>query len=233
MTTNDQYFIAGLLPGIESRHEAGMLWVSFTLAVLVHAAVMLVQLPEISSPVHRQDADRYLVVKKYTPPPPTVEERPTAPRQKIVRKVPLPDPTPDDPEPIREPEPEILPDPIPEDVEILLGEPEPFAPPPPAEPVLAGVAGVTSPLLIPESKLKPEYPELARAARIEGNVVLQAVIRKDGTVDEICVLRCTKEHVGFDHAAIEAVTHWRYEPATQNGRPVDCYFTVLVNFELH
>ncbi len=188
--------------------------------------------PPNDVPVSPNDDHRYIVVKKYTPPPPKVEQKPVAPRKKLIRKVPLPDPTPDEPEPIREPAPEILPDPIPENVEILLGEPEPFGPPPSREPVLAGVAGVSSPVLIPESKVIPDYPELARVARIEGDVILQAVIHKDGTVGEISVLRCTKGCVGFEDAAIEAVAMWRYKPATQNGKPVDCYFTVLVDFQL-
>ena len=220
------------LPGVPDRHEAGMLWMAFGLAVLVHFGVLLVQLPKINARMYQPEAHRYLVVKKYTPPPPKVEQRRAAPPQRIVRKVPLPDPTPDEPEPIREPEPEILTNPIPEDVEILLGEPESFAPPPPTESVLAGVAGVTSPVLIQESKVTPEYPEIARAARIDGSVILQAVIHKDGTVGEISVLRCTRGYMGFEDAAVQAVAQWHYEPATQNGKPVDCYFTVLVNFEL-
>ena len=220
------------LPGLPHRHEAGMMWMAFGLAVMVHFGVLLVQLPDISAQVFKPEPDRYIVVKKYTPPPPRVEQRPAMKVQRIVRKVPLPDPTPDEPEPIREPAPEVLPDPIPEDVELFLGEPEAYSPPPPVEPALAGAGGVSTPVLIPESKVSPDYPEIARAARIEGNVVLQAVIRKDGSVGEINVLRCTRAYMGFETAAVQAVAQWRYQPATQNGKPVDCYFTVLVNFEL-
>ena len=220
------------LPGVPDRHETGMLWAAFGLAVLAHIGVMLVHLPEMKAQIQNPDTHRYIVVKKYTPPPPQIERRQTAPRQKLVRKVPLPDPTPDEPEPIREPAPEILPDPIPEDVELLLGDPETFAPPPPKGPVLPGVGGVSQPVLIPDSKVSPCYPEIARAARIEGNVVLQAVIHKDGSVGEITVLRCTQGYMGFEESAIEAVALWRYKPAIMNGKPVDCYFTVVVNFEL-
>jgi protein TonB len=220
------------LPGVPDRHEAGMLWMAFGLAVLAHIGVMLVHLPEIKAQIHNPETHRYIVVKKYTPPPPRVEHKQMAPRQRIVRKVPLPDPTPDEPEPIREPAPEFLPDPIPDDVELLLGDPETSAPPPPTGPVLPGVGGVSQPVLIPESKWTPDYPEIARAARIEGNVVLQAVIHKDGSVGEITVLRCTKGYMGFEEAAVQAVSRWRYEPAIMNNKPVDCYFTVIVNFEL-
>ena len=67
--------------------------------------------------------------------------------------MPIPDPTPDEPEPIREPEPEIIDDPIPPDVEILIGTPEP---PPPSGPLLAGVGDVTNPTLIDESKVEDD-----------------------------------------------------------------------------
>ncbi len=92
---------------------------------------------------------------------------------------------------------------------------------------------MTNPKLIQESKVQPEYPELARVARLEGNVILQAIIHADGTVGDLEVLRCNRPNMGFEDAAIEAVRHWRYEPATQNGKPVEVYFTVFVEFKLH
>ncbi|RMG43562.1 MAG: energy transducer TonB [Acidobacteria bacterium] len=99
-------------------------------------------------------------------------------------------------------------------------------------PLMPGIGGVTSPELIPETKVEPEYPELARKARIEGKVILRAVIRKDGTVGDIEVLRAPMPDLGFTEAAIAAVRQWRYRPGVQNGRPVDVYLTVTVNFTL-
>jgi protein TonB len=92
---------------------------------------------------------------------------------------------------------------------------------------------VTNPVLIPASKVEPDYPEVARQARLDGRVILEAVVEPDGTVGEINVLRCTRPYVGFEESAIRAVKQWRYEPATQNGRPVAVYFTVLVEFQLN
>jgi len=105
--------------------------------------------------------------------------------------------------------------------------------PPPSGPRIPGNDGVTNPTLIADSQVRPEYPEPARQARLQGNLILEAVIRADGTVAEIRVLRCTQPHVGFEEAAIDAVLQWRYEPATQNGTPVDVYFTVVVEFTLY
>ena len=70
-------------------------------------------------------------------------------------------------------------------------------------------------------------------ARLEGSVILQAVVRRDGTVGELHVLRCTEPNMGFEEAAMDAVVQWLYEPATQDGRPVDVFFTVFVDFSLH
>jgi protein TonB len=79
-------------------------------------------------------------------------------------------------------------------------------------------------------RLRPEYPELARKARLPGRVVLQAVIAKDGTVVEVSVLRSDSSL--FEDAAVQAVKQWRYEPALSGGQPVAVYFTVVVEFRL-
>jgi protein TonB len=176
---------------------------------------------------------KVVYVRKYLPPPPPVARRRVS-TPKHIKKIPVPDPTPEEPEPIREPEPEVYPDYFPSDAEILIGIPEPppaTAAAPPA-PKLAGVAGVTNPERIPESYVKPVYPELARKARIEAKLILQAVITREGTVTDVQVLKCNHPLVGFEEAAIAAVEQWRYRPALQNGAPVDVFFTIVVNFTL-
>ena len=100
-------------------------------------------------------------------------------------------------------------------------------------PLLPGIGNVTTPELILESRVTPEYPEVARVTRNQGTVILQAVIAPDGTVGEIQILRCDRPHLGFEDAAAQAVKLWRYKPATQNGSPVAVYFTVVVDFELN
>jgi TonB family protein len=101
-----------------------------------------------------------------------------------------------------------------------------------SEPLQAGIGGVTNPELIPESRVQPRYPEIARKAKVAGRVILQAIVRQDGSVGEIQVLSSPGKRFGFDEAAIEAVRQWRYKPGLQNGKPVDVYFTVVVDFPL-
>jgi TonB family protein len=209
--------------------DGKIMFYAFLGALVVHIVVLLINFPEFKKAVVPKKSGKVRIVKKYVPPPPQIERKQVV-RKKLTRKVPIPDPTPDEPEPIREPEPEIEPEPLPPDVEFLIGVPEP---PPPSGPLLAGVGNVTNPILIQESKVDPEYPELARVARLEGNVILQAIIHSDGTVGDIEVLRTNRPNMGFEEAAMEAVAQWRYEPALQNGKPVEVYFTVFVNFTLH
>ena len=204
-------------------------WVAVAVAAVLHIVVLVVNLPEANTFIPDKEPPKIVTVKKYVPPPPPVERRKIE-RKQITKKVAVPDPTPDEPEPIREPEPEIDPEPLPPDVEIVIGDTEP---PPPSGPLMAGVGDVTNPVLIPESKVEPPFPEIARRARLTGNVILQAIIYKDGTVGDVEVLRCTRPNVGFEEEAVKAVEQWRYQPATQNGRPVDVYFTIQVSFELN
>jgi TonB family protein len=99
-------------------------------------------------------------------------------------------------------------------------------------PMIVG-GDVLPPRVIEETKSKPRYPLVARTARREGDVVLQAIIQVDGSVGEITVLRVNPSGFGFEEAATEAVGSWRFRPATQNGRPVAVFFTVNVGFDLN
>jgi protein TonB len=97
----------------------------------------------------------------------------------------------------------------------------------------AKAASITNPEIIRATLRPPIYPELARVARLEASVILEAVIRADGTIGEIELLRCSRPHMGFEESAVEAVGQWRYEPARMaDGTPVDVYFTIVVDFEL-
>jgi protein TonB len=213
--------------------ERKLLWLSFCAALAIHVVVLLINFPAFEEPTTPQREHTPIVVKRYVPPPPEIERPRTRVTTRQTRKIPIPDPTPDLPEPIVEPKPAIVLDAVPGEVEVLFGDPAP-----PAErrsygePRLAGVGDVGLPVRIPESYVEPEYPEMARVARLEGRVILQAVIDGEGLVREIEVLRCNRPYVGFEEAATVAVQQWRYEPAMQNERPVSVFFTIRVDFEL-
>jgi TonB family protein len=88
--------------------------------------------------------------------------------------------------------------------------------------------GVIAPVLLVQTV--PPYTIEARKARIEGIVVLQAIIRKDGTVDRIKVLKGLG--YGLDESAINTIAAWRFKPGTLNGNPVDVITNIEVKFVL-
>ena len=78
-------------------------------------------------------------------------------------------------------------------------------------------------------KILPVYPPLARSARIQGQVVLQAVISKQGVIENLKLL---SGHPMLVPAAIEAVRQWRYRPYVLNNEPVEVETQITVNFSL-
>ena len=76
---------------------------------------------------------------------------------------------------------------------------------------------------------KPDYPPLAKMARIQGVVRLEAIISKDGTIQD---LKTISGHPLLLKAALEAVERWRYQPTLLNGEPVEVVTEIDVNFTL-
>ncbi len=111
----------------------------------------------------------------------------------------------------------------------LLNAPPDEPPPPPApKPVPLRVGGVVRP---PEKlhHANPIYPPMALSARVEGMVILEALIAEDGSVQDVRVLRSTPL---LDPAAEHAVRQWRYRPTLLNGQAVPLLMTVTVSFSL-
>jgi protein TonB len=114
-------------------------------------------------------------------------------------------------------------------VNLLSGGTQPVLPvaPPPA---------VTHPLRLSHMsegdiihKVQPVYPALARSAHIQGTVLLQAVISRQGTIEKLRVL---SGHPMLAGAAIDAVSQWRYRPYILNNEPVEVETQITVNFSL-
>jgi protein TonB len=103
----------------------------------------------------------------------------------------------------------------------------PTAPlPPPKEPVRVG-GNVREPKVV--KLVEPKYPPVAIRARVEGVVILEAVVTEQGTVDRLKVISGPPLLV---QAAVEAVQNWKYEPTILNGQPVPVILTAKVNFSL-
>jgi TonB family protein len=89
-------------------------------------------------------------------------------------------------------------------------------------------SGITAPDLLRE--VRPEYTDDARRMGVEGDVVLEIIVRADGTVGDVKVLQGLRG--GLDRRAIEAVRQWRFAPARRYGTPVDVVVEVAVEFRL-
>jgi TonB family protein len=79
-------------------------------------------------------------------------------------------------------------------------------------------------------RVLPRYPMTARRAGVQGPVVLRGIVRRDGTIDDVEVIKDLP--YGLGDAARDAVSRWRFRPATYRGDPIDVYYTVTVNFRL-
>jgi len=80
------------------------------------------------------------------------------------------------------------------------------------------------------SKVQPVYPPDARAARVQGSVVMAAIIAKDGSVQSLRVVSSASPLL--EQAALDAVKQWKYRPYILNGNPVVVDTQITVNFTL-
>jgi periplasmic protein TonB len=103
----------------------------------------------------------------------------------------------------------------------------PPPPPPPPTPIVHVGGDIKPPRKVVD--VAPVYPPLARAARVEGLVILEAVIAEDGSVRDVRLLRSVRL---LDAAAVEAVRQWRFTPTLLNGQPVPVVMAITVAFTL-
>jgi TonB family protein len=211
---------------LELKEDNRNRWIGYGVAIAFHAILLLVYLPARGADAEVEKPEQKVFVVQqvqFKPPPPPKQQEIPKPKAK---KIPIPDPTPDEPEPIRledEIEQEIdLPD-----SDIIFDIPEGPPEVAPQGPIHVG-GDVKAPVKL--STPQPQYTEIARKARIQGVVIVQAIIDKSGSVTNVQVLKGLP--MGLDQAAVEAIKKWKFEPATLNGKPVDVYYNLTVNFTL-
>jgi TonB family protein len=216
----------------EYDEDARRLRWTVAIAAAFHAVLLMVTLPEIAwrpqeVPV---GAKKLYVVEQVRFRPPAAKPQQAIP-QKSAKKIPIPDPTPHEPEPlvvedIQVPDIDLL-----EGLDVVFGIPE--APPGPG-----GLDGwgdaleVGGDVLAPVKVYAPHprYTEEARKARLQGMVLLRAVIDDEGNIAAVAVMK--ELTLGLTESAVETVKTWKYEPATRNGVPVPVYMFISVNFRL-
>jgi len=94
-----------------------------------------------------------------------------------------------------------------------------------------GLGGdVPEPVLI--YRVEPDYPEAARRARLDGMVLIEAIVDTQGHVVDPKVLQSAPRRYGFAEKALEAVVQWRFRPSIYRGRPVNVRIRFFVEFDL-
>lgn len=125
--------------------------------------------------------------------------------------------------------------PSPSEIAVVIGAPGNTPPPPPPPTGMPALppsqirvgANVESANLL--KQVQPVYPPLAKAARVQGTVVFDAVIAKDGTVSNLTVVSGPPL---LQVAAMQAARQWQYKPTLLNGQPVEVRTTISMNFAL-
>jgi protein TonB len=111
----------------------------------------------------------------------------------------------------------------------VVAEPVVAAPPAPEPDVPLRVGGaISAPVAI--RRVNPTYTEIARKARVSGIVIVEAIIDREGRVKDAKILRGLP--MGLDKAALDALKQWTFEPAKLNGKPVEVYYNLTINFQL-
>lgn len=115
--------------------------------------------------------------------------------------------------------------------DMLASAPKAAPPPPPPPPQKINIGGdVEAAKCINCNSVLPQYPAIARQARIQGDVVLKATISKEGTIENLQVVSGSPMLVG---AAEQAVRQWRYQPTILDGNvPVEVDTIITVKFNL-
>jgi len=210
----------------EYEEDNKLLRYSFIIAAVFHIILFMVNFPEFTGrTATAEDRERRIFVvqqPKFRPPEPQVQQQVMQPR---TVRVPIPDPEPDRPRPVRE---ELVREDIPfipDDV--IFGVPDAPPAPGPEGPVRVG-GQIREPRKLVDTR--PSYPEVARRARIEGVVILELTVDRQGSVRNVDVLRGLP--MGLTEAAVDAVRQWRYEPTLLDGRPIEVLIVVTVNFRL-
>lgn len=80
------------------------------------------------------------------------------------------------------------------------------------------------------SRPSPQYTPEARKAKLEGTVIIESILEKDGSVSSGRILK--DQHLGLGLSALETVCRWRFKPATLKGEPVKVYYVLTVNFSV-
>jgi periplasmic protein TonB len=217
-----------------------MRFYTLVLSVAAHAAALIflvvIPLVALDAVPAARDLTEFIradAVPPDPPPPPRVARRTDAPTTAPRDAAPTVAPEKIGPEIDRPPVAPRTPFDGPELGDRPFGDPAgvlpdvPVIPPPPAERVYRAGGKIRPPAKV--RHVPPVYPPIAQQNKVEGTVILEAVIAETGRVRDVRVLRSVTL---LDQAAVDAVRQWHFTPTLLNGEAVPVVMTVTVRFEL-
>ncbi|PJB77231.1 MAG: hypothetical protein CO090_09160 [Acidobacteria bacterium CG_4_9_14_3_um_filter_49_7] len=214
----------------ESEDDKRNYKIALLVALVFHIILIWVSIPDFGNKNFVEEKKNEKIMRRVVLRPPPEQQMKQLQLQKKMQKVPVPDPTPDKPEP-------IVPIETSDDQQInmdddyIIGVPD--APPAPTGPIRDGTAGLTRPVYdLGQLQQNVVYPELGKKAGFQGYVILEVVLKKDGTVGNVRVIGGPLRALGFPEAAIRAVKKMKFTPGKLRGQPVDVILTLTVNFKL-
>lgn len=203
--------------------------IAVAVAIAFHVVFFLLQFPAAQA-VLRPSAPAkpvYVVQQiRFAPPPPKAEQ--VVPKKKEKKRViPIPDPTPEEPEPILVPEVDLPALDVALDG-VVFGIPDA----PPSDGPTGPVFQLTGDIAPPEKIHfpSPRYTEEGRQARIQGVVILEAVVDANGDVGRVKVLKGLP--YGLSEEAVATAKEWKFRPAMRGGQPVSVYLNLTIRFSL-
>lgn len=198
-------------------------------AVVAHLVFFLLQFPAAQAVLRPAGPAKpvYVVQQiRFAPPPPKAEQLQPKKKEK-KRVIPIPDPTPDEPEPIQLAEAEAPDVDVAQDG-VVFGIPD--APPSdgPFGPVYQLGGDISPP--VKTYFPSPRYTEEGRQARIQGVVILEAVVDSNGDVSRVKILKGLP--FGLSEEAAETASQWKFRPAMRGGKPVSVFLNLTIRFSL-
>ena len=215
----------------EAEEDQKSFKIALFVALLFHIVLIWASIPDMGNKDFVQDKKEEKIMRRVVLRPPPEQKLQQLKLKQKVQKVPVPDPTPDEPEPIVPIDTNDNQQLDMTDSDYIIGIPD--APPAPTGPVREGTVGLEKPVYnLQQLQANVVYPELGKKARMQGYVILEAVLKKNGTVGDVRVIGGNLKSLGFPEAAMRAVRKLKFTPGKLRGQPVDVILTLTVTFRV-
>ncbi len=211
---------------MEAEADSRNFKIALLAALMIHILLLWVVFPSANSGITGPDHPIKKPPVRFIVMPPVQDDLPDIVLKPHVKKIPIPDVTPDGPElPVTSINTVTDPD-MPVDYSENVVVPEP-------DPMDQDTKGLTAPVYdMAQLQQNLKYPRLGLLARMEGTVIVQVILNRDGTISDVNVSGGTLTGMGFPEAAEAAVRQLDFTPGMFHGNPVSVVMNLTIHFRL-